>query len=71
MLVTAAAEVVRAMGSLLVRADAELALGATRNAAAGVAMRRARELEDARTLHDLHRLEALPADAAPAAVRGV
>jgi hypothetical protein len=68
MLVIAAAEVVRAMGSLLLRADAGLAYGATRNAAVSVAMHHARQLEDARTMQDLRRLdEAAAHDALPAA----
>ncbi|HEY6794874.1 MAG TPA: hypothetical protein VI248_09335 [Kineosporiaceae bacterium] len=58
MLVIATTEVVRAMGDLIRRADAGLARGAARNAAAGVAVRRARQLEDARTMRDLQRLEA-------------
>jgi hypothetical protein len=65
MLVTVTTEaVVRAVGapvgSLIRRADAGLARSAARNAAAGVAVRRARLLEDARTLRDLQRLEAAP-----------
>jgi hypothetical protein len=58
MLVTTTTEVVRVMGDLFRRADAGLARGAARNAAAGVAVRRARQMEDARTLRDLQRLEA-------------
>jgi hypothetical protein len=56
MLVTTTAEVVRAMSDLLRRADAGLARGAARNAAAGVAVRQARRLEDARTMRDLRRV---------------
>ena len=57
MLVTATAEVVRAMSVLFRRADAGLALGAARNAAAGVAVADARRFEEARTLRDLRRLD--------------
>jgi hypothetical protein len=65
MLVTAAAEVVRAMSSLLLRADEELALGATRNAAVSVAMGHARALEDAQTMQDLRRLDEAAASDVP------
>jgi len=64
MLVTATAEVVRAMSVLFRRADAGLALGAARNAAAGVAVADARRFEEARTLRDLRRLD-LPAAPTP------
>src|SRR3954451_997664 len=56
MLVLATAEVVRVMGVWVRRADAGLAEGAVRNAAARVADRDARDLDEARTLRDVGRL---------------
>jgi hypothetical protein len=46
-------DVVRIMGVLIRRADAELARSAARNAAYSVEAERARRLEDARTMRDL------------------
>jgi len=46
-------DVVRIMGVLIRRADAELARSAARNAAHSVEAERARRLEDARTMRDL------------------
>jgi len=66
MLVTATTQVMRSMGDLIRRADRGLALGAARNAAAAVAVRQGRRLEDARTMRDVRRLEPQP-DTTPAA----
>jgi hypothetical protein len=48
------------MGALVRRADASLAHGAARNAAAGVADGRARRMEELRTLRDLRALDGAP-----------
>jgi hypothetical protein len=56
MRVTATADVVRIMGIWVRRADAGLARSAARNAAYSVEAERSRELEDARTLRDLHNI---------------
>src|SRR4051794_8033963 len=58
MLVLATSEVVRVMGVWVRRADAGLAQGAARNAAARVADRDARDLDEARTLRDVGVLRA-------------
>jgi hypothetical protein len=69
MRVTATADVVRIMGIWVRRADAGLARSAARNAAYSVEAERSRELEDARTLRDLHNITpAGPAE--PTAHRG-
>jgi hypothetical protein len=52
----ATTEVVRVMGSLVRRADSGLARSAARNAASSVHARHSREIEDARTLHDLQKI---------------
>jgi len=57
MLVTVTARVAHRFGGLFRQADAMLSRGAVRNAAVGVAVRHARVLDDARTLHDLQRVE--------------
>jgi hypothetical protein len=62
MMVSTTSEVVRIMGVWVRRADAGLARGAARNAAASMADHRARRLEEIRTLRDLQAL--LPADPA-------
>jgi hypothetical protein len=46
-------DVVRIMGVLIRRADAELARSAARNAAHSVEAEQARRLEDSRTMRDL------------------
>jgi hypothetical protein len=56
MMVSATSEVVRIMGIWVRRADAGLAAGAARNAAASMADHRARRLDEARTLRDLQTL---------------
>lgn len=62
MLVTATSEVVRVMGVWVRRADAGLADRAVRNAAAEVADRSSRRMEDARTMRDLRRLRSTTQD---------
>jgi hypothetical protein len=61
MRVTATADVVRIMGVWVRRADAGLARSAARNAAHSVEAERSRELEDARTMRDLHNLTPITA----------
>lgn len=52
-----AADVARLVGVIARRADTALVTAAARNAAAGVAARRATRLEELRTLRDLRDLE--------------
>ncbi|HET9657819.1 MAG TPA: hypothetical protein VFP72_20875 [Kineosporiaceae bacterium] len=66
MIVSATSEVVRIMGVWVRRADAGLALGAARNAAASLADNRARRMDAARALHDLQAV--LPAETDTAVV---
>jgi hypothetical protein len=56
MMVSATSEVVRIMGIWVRRADAGLAAGAARNAAASMADHRARRLDEVRALRDLQAL---------------
>ncbi len=51
-------EVVRIMESLVRRADSGLVRSAARNAAISVLDARSREIDDARTLHDLQKIPA-------------
>lgn len=55
-MVSATSEVIRIMGIWVRRADAGLAAGAARNAAASMADHRARRLDEVRALHDLQAL---------------
>jgi hypothetical protein len=57
MLMTATTELIRALRVLARAADAGLVERATHNAATVVADRQARQLENARTMRDLRRLE--------------
>lgn len=66
MIVSATSELVRIMGVWVRRADAGLALGAARNAAASLADNRARRVDAARALRDLQAV--LPAETDTAAV---
>lgn len=52
-------EVMRFMGAWVRRADSGLARSAARNAASSVHAHQSRQLEDARTLHDLQRVPAI------------
>jgi hypothetical protein len=65
-IVSATSEVVRIMGIWVRRADAGLAVGAARNAAASLADSRDRRLEEARALHELQAV--LPAEPGTAAL---
>lgn len=56
MMVSATSEVVRIMGRWVRHADAGLARGAVRNAAASMADHRARRLDEIRALRDLQAL---------------
>jgi hypothetical protein len=67
MLMTVATEFLRAVVVAARRADSDLAHGAARNAAVGVAAHGARRLEDARALRDLARLGFGEEPAAPVA----
>jgi hypothetical protein len=49
-------EVVRIMESLVRRADSGLVRSAARNAATSVHAARSREIDDARTMHDLQKI---------------
>jgi hypothetical protein len=69
MVVLATAEVVRIMGIWVRRADAGLARGAARNAAASMADDHARRLEETRTLRELQAV--LPPEIPPATAVGV
>jgi hypothetical protein len=69
MVVLATAEVVRIMGVWVRRADAGLARGAARNAAASMADDHARRLEETRTLRELQAV--LPPEIPSATATGV